>query len=298
MITSWRYNSRLLFQNSKYKWILIFCSLLFSFAVILPREQYKKAAELYKTKDIWIVNCQVSQDIILALEDENYIDKIYPLYELQAEVKSKEDKKSFVLYGIDRDYLSDTEEGNLVIFLPENIQEFDVSKQTTFLIGRDKQVKQQYMFHNVRRSKNNSAYIPLDIARKIIRETSSMTETYDGICIQISSEAAVQEVEKIVKQIKAESLDNLDVLKRSYQIGRTSLLLLLFYFGTGIVALEVLIFLMAENMWYTRQLIVSIEAFGEVYRKKVKRYLVIKMNSVAIYIVGTAIILMITGVIY
>lgn len=295
MRSDWSYAGRQCYERSGCKWILIFFSLLFAVAVVLPKEQYKKIGAAYKMQEIWIVNCQVSQETVSELVRWKDIENVYPLCKLQAGLKSGEENKEFDLYGISRNYFSDIEEDT--IFLPEKweLRKPESTGQMVFNVG--KYIQKEYIFSHVRKSKKNAAYISGDLAEKIIRETGGMTGNYDGICIRISSADSVPKIEKLVKKMQGEFLNDMDALKKSHQEGSAGLRILIFYVTAGVLVMEALIGLIVENLWHSLSAMSDDRRFAEDFRKKVKRYWFVKMNGIFLFFAETAVLLLITGVI-
>lgn len=304
MINQWKYRGKLLFQRSAYKWALLILVILFSIAFILPKEQYKDIMNYGEKKDIWIVNCHISSNLITELKNKDGIDSLYPLYALQAELIQGEYKKSFALYGISKEYFSDTKiEENMrrtTIFLPKEVvvmKQKSSNNKPQFSIGKEKVVQKQYLFSNICESNNNFAYIAEETAEKIIRETSVMRNVYDGLCVQISSSKGVQEVEDIVIQLEGESSTNFKSLKSAYLERNSRIRQLIFYIVAGFSVIELIIVLITNNLWLSRGNILNDEYFTESYRKKIKRYLFIKMNCIVMGGIGSAVILMLLDVI-
>lgn len=297
MVSEWSYIGRQCYERSCCKWILLFFSILFAVAVVLPKEQYKIIGAAYKKQEVWIVNCQISQEAVEEIEGWKDIETVYPLCKLQASLKSGEEKKDFDLYGISRNYDSDIAEDT--IFLPEKwgLLKSGAVGQAVFSVGKGTYMQKDYMFSHVRKSKKNAAYISGDMAERIIRETGEMAGSYDGICIRISSAETLPKIEKLVKKIQGESLNDMNAVKKSYREGSAALGMLVFYAAAGILVMEALIGLIMENLWYGLAGRSDNERFTEDFRRKVKRYWFLKMNSIFLFCAGTAVLFLITGVI-
>lgn len=297
MISEWRYIGKQLFERGRYKWILIFFALLFAAAIVLPKEQFKRIKNAYKSQEIWITDSYVSLETVSELERWKDIETVYPLYKLQAG-SIGEEKKEFDLYGICGNYISDSKAEEM-IFLPKKLGFFisNLSSQTLLTVGKEKHTQKEYVFSNTRKSKNNVAYISGDTAEKIIRETGAVAGYYDGVCLKITSAASAWKIEKLIKKIQGVSLNDLSVLKEQYKEGRDSLMLFVFYLTAGILVIEVLISLMTENLWNAGKIQLHKEKIMEDNRKKVKIYWFVKMNGIFISIVVTAVVLAILGVV-
>ncbi|MDD3219739.1 MAG: hypothetical protein PHC41_11550 [Lachnospiraceae bacterium] len=227
------------------------------------------------------------------MEEIEYFDDVYPLYEVQATIgvnsSAAKAQEAFVLYGIDSQYCGiEMEEQENSIFIPPKLQKkyAEYMKDKVELRIGESDIGKNYVFKDIRKSNNQAVYICMEESEKMLRETAGAKETYDGVCLRVTSIQGVEFVMKLEKELNADPLESCSDLIHKYEKASQSFVRILIIGGCLLLLGELFISIMVDKLIETLRIESEEEGMTQKKEKRIKRYWFVKMNFIMIFVVS------------